>query len=100
MEVTSVPLTPTLDRVVLELLDKEDQTPGGVYIPDNAQSRQTRARVLAVGPGRYQDGWLEPIPVAVGDEVLIGRYSGNEVRIDAREYTIVRAEEILAVLRR
>jgi len=92
-------LKPLHDRIVVETAAKEEVTAGGIILPDSAQEKPQRGTVLAVGPGKRLDsGQLAPVDVKVGDVVLYGKYSGTEVTVGDKEYTILRAEEILAVV--
>jgi chaperonin GroES len=85
------------DRVVIEPLEAEEKTAGGIVLPDAAKEKPQRGRVVAVGPGRtLDDGTRAAVSVAKGDEVLFGKYSGNEVKIDGTEFKIMRENDILA----
>ncbi len=90
---------PLHDRVVVRALEVETLTSGGIVIPDNAQEKPTRGEVLAVGSGRTtQDGKVISMAVKVGDTVLFGKYAGTNVKIDGQELTILREEDIFAVV--
>ena len=90
-------LRPLDDRVVVEPLEAEEKTAGGILLPDTAREKPQRGRVVAVGPGRVNDdGKRQPLGVAVGDEVLYGRYAGNEVEVEGKEIKIMRESDILA----
>lgn len=92
-------LKPLQDRIVVEAAAKEEKTAGGIILPDTAQEKPQRGKVLAVGPGKRLDsGQIAPVDVKVGDFVLYGKYSGTEVTVDASDYVILRAEDILAVV--
>jgi chaperonin GroES len=92
-----VKLRPLDDRVVIEPLEAEEKTAGGIVLPDTAKEKPQRGRVVATGPGRVlDDGSRAAISVTKGDEVLFGKYSGNEVKIDGVEYKIMRENDILA----
>jgi chaperonin GroES len=94
---TKINIRPLDDRVVVETLDAEEQTPGGILLPDTAKQKPQRGRVIAVGPGKMRDsGERHPVAVAVGDEVLFGRYAGNDVEVNGKEIKIMRESEILA----
>ena len=71
---------------------------GGLYIPDTAKEKPMQGEIIAVGPGRYEDGKLVPMGVKVGDKVLYGKYSGTEVTIDAEQYLILRESDVLAIV--
>lgn len=89
---------PLGDRVLLIRRESEESV-GGILLPDNAKKKQETAQVVAVGPGKSdKNGALLPMPVKVGDLVLIEKYSGQEVSLDNQEYTIVRAEDIIAIV--
>jgi chaperonin GroES len=90
---------PLHDRVVIERVDAEAKTAGGVIIPDTAKEKPQQGNVIVVGPGgRDENGKLIPIDVKVGDRILFGKWSGTEVKIDAREYLIMNESDIMGVL--
>jgi chaperonin GroES len=90
---------PLHDRVVIERIDAEAKTPGGVIIPDTAKEKPQQGRVLSVGPGgRDESGKLIPIDLKVGDRVLFGKWSGTEVKIDDVEYLIMNESDVMGVL--
>jgi chaperonin GroES len=92
-------LKPLHDRVVVRTLDPEARSPGGIVIPDNVKEKPTTGEVLAVGPGRITaEGVNIPTTVKVGDRVLIGQLVGQKVKINGEEVTVLREEELLAVL--
>jgi len=92
-------IQPLADRVlVLRLDDAAEQKVGGIIIPDTAKEKPQEAEVVAVGPGRMEEGKRVGLEVKKGDKVLIGKYSGTEVKLDGEEHLILREEEILAVL--
>ncbi|MBN9500894.1 MAG: co-chaperone GroES [Armatimonadetes bacterium 55-13] len=92
-------LQPLHDRIVVEAAAKEEKTAGGIILPDTAQEKPLKGTVIATGPGKRLDsGKLAPIGVNVGDVVLYGKYSGTEVSVDGKDYIILRADDILAVL--
>ena len=92
-------IQPLHDRIILEAAAKEERTAGGIILPDTAQEKPQRGTVLAVGPGKRLDsGQLAPVDVKAGDTVLYGKYGGTEVKVDGKDYVILRAEDILAVL--
>ncbi len=92
-------IQPLADRVlVLRLDDEGEQKVGGIIIPDTAKEKPQEAKVVAVGPGRIDDGQRVALEVKKGDKVLIGKYSGTEVKLDGEEHLILREEEILAVI--
>jgi chaperonin GroES len=88
---------PLDDRVVVEPLEAEDKTSGGILLPDSAKQKPQRGRILAAGPGKLNDnGQRHALNVKVGDEVLYGKYSGAEVEVEGRELKILRETDILA----
>ena len=89
-------LKPLGDRVIVEVLEEEQTTVSGIVLPDTARRSRSARKVLAVGPGRYEDGDLVPLEVAVGDEVVFSKYGGTEVKVDGDEYLILRERDILA----
>ncbi len=92
-------LKPLQDRVVIEALDQEAKTAGGIIVPDTAQEKPMRGKVLVTGPGaRGEDGALIPMEVKKGDTVLYGKYSGTEVMIDDTEVLIMREGDIMGVI--
>lgn len=85
------------DRVVVQPLDAEETTAGGIVLPGSAQEKPQRGTVLAVGPGKLLDsGARAELSVAIGDEVIYGKYGGSDIEIDGEEYKILRESEILA----
>jgi chaperonin GroES len=88
---------PLDDRMVVEPLEAEEKTAGGILLPDTAKQKPQRGRVLAVGPGKLRDnGERATLNVVKGDEVLFGKYSGNDIEVDGREIKILRESDILA----
>lgn len=95
---TSVNVGPLADRVVVRSLEGNEQTRGGLFIPDTAKEKPQQGEILAVGPGRFDDGKRVPMEVKVGDKVLFGKYSGTEVVIDNEPLLILRESDVLAIL--
>ncbi len=92
-------LQPLHDRIIVEAAAKEEMSSGGIILPDTAQEKPQRGKVLAVGPGKRLDsGKLAPMDVKVGDTVLYGKYGGTEVTVGGKDYTILRQEDVLGVL--
>jgi chaperonin GroES len=90
---------PLHDRVVVERIDAEAKTAGGIIIPDTAKEKPQQGKVIAVGPGgRDESGKLIPIDIKAGDRVLFGKWSGTEVKIDGVEYLIMKESDIMGVL--
>ncbi|PHR98739.1 MAG: co-chaperone GroES [Blastopirellula sp.] len=85
------------DRVVVQPLDAEQTTAGGIVLPDSAQEKPQRGTILAVGPGRLLDsGKRAELSVSIGDEVIYGKYGGSDIEIDDEQYKILRESDILA----
>ncbi len=93
-------IKPLGDRVVLRALEREEKTSSGIVLPDTAKEKPQEAEVVAVGPGRYEDGKLVAVDVKVGDRVIFSKYAGTEVKYDGTEYLVVRESDILAVVER
>jgi chaperonin GroES len=93
-----ITIRPLEDRIVVQPLEAETTTASGLVLPDSAQEKPAEAVVLAVGPGRYENGTLVPMSVAVGDHVLHARYGGTEIKHQGQEYVIFPAREILAII--
>ena len=95
----SVNVRPLHDRVLIKRIEEEEQVRGGIIIPDTAKEKPQEAEVVAVGPGKLQDdGSRQPVDTSIGDRVLVGKYSGSEIKIDGNDYVILREDEILAVV--
>src|SRR5467141_4291659 len=90
---------PLHDRVVIERIDAEAKTAGGIIIPDTAQEKPQQGKVIAVGPGgRDESGKIIPIDLKKGDRILFGKWSGTEVKIDGVEYLIMKESDIMGVI--
>jgi len=89
---------PLHDRVLIKRIEEQETVRGGIIIPDTAKEKPQQAKVVAVGSGRVtDDGKTVPLEVRVGDYVLLGKYSGNDIKLDGVEYLIVREDEVLGV---
>jgi chaperonin GroES len=94
-------IRPLHDRIVIKRLETEAKTKGGIIIPDSAKEKPFECRVVAVGNGKLlKNGQLRPLDVKVGDTVLIGKYSGNEVKLDGEEHVLIREDDVLCILNR
>jgi chaperonin GroES len=92
-------LRPLNDRVLVKREEEETKTAGGILIPDNAKEKPVMATVIAVGNGKkLADGKVLPMDIKVGDKVLIGKYSGTEVKMEGVEHLILREDEVLGIL--
>jgi len=90
-------IRPLGERVVIEPLEKEEVTAGGIVLPEAAKEKQTRGQVVAVGPGkRLDDGTRAGVSLEVGDEVIFQKYGGTEITVAGTDYTIMRADDVLA----
>ncbi|HZU05528.1 MAG TPA: co-chaperone GroES [Chloroflexota bacterium] len=94
----AVKLRPLGDRVVVKPLPREEVTKSGIVLPDTAKEKPQEGEVLAVGPGRIDDGQRQPMDVKVGDRVLYAKYAGTEFKLDDEELLILSERDILAVL--
>ena len=92
-------LVPLGDRVVLKELKAEETTKSGIVLPGQAQEKPQQAEVIAVGPGKVEDGNEVKMEVAVGDQVIYSKYAGTNVKLEDEEYIIVKQDDILAVVK-
>jgi chaperonin GroES len=98
-EKVRVSLRPLGDRVLVRRLEAEETLKGGIILPDTAKKKQEQAEVIAIGTGKKdKSGKLIPMPVEIGDTILMDKYSGQDVTIDDAEYVIVRADDIIAII--
>jgi chaperonin GroES len=95
---SKVTIKPLEDRIVVQPLDAEQTTASGLVIPDTAKEKPQEGTVLAVGPGRFEDGQRLPLDVGVGDTVIYSKYGGTEVKYNGEEYLILSARDVLAVI--
>ena len=91
-------LEPLEDRIVVKPGEEEETTVSGIVIPDTAKEKPQEGEVIAVGPGRFEDGQRVPLDVKVGDKVIYSKYGGTEVKVQGEEYLILSARDVLAVL--
>jgi chaperonin GroES len=92
-------IRPLYDRILAKRLAGKDKTSGGLFIPDNAKEKPLEALVVSVGSGKIlENGKTQALSVKAGDKVLIGKYSGSEVKLDGEEHIILREDDILAIL--
>ena len=93
-------IQPLADRILVEPLEAEEKTAGGIVIPDTAKEKQQTGRVIAVGKGRInEEGKVMPLEVKVNDQVLFGRYTGTEVKVGGADYLIIKEDDILGIIR-
>jgi chaperonin GroES len=92
-------IRPLHDRVIVKRLEEERTSPGGIVIPDTAAEKPMQGKIVAVGKGKIlEDGKLRPLDVKVGDKILFGKYSGNEVKVDGEDLVVMREEDVMAVI--
>ncbi len=92
-------IRPLHDRIIVERLEEETKTAAGIIIPDSAKEKPQQGKVIAVGKGKMtEDGKVLPLDVKVGDKVLFGKYSGSDVKIDGKEYLMMREDDVLGVV--
>ncbi len=92
-------ITPLHDRVLVEPLDAEEKTAGGIIIPDTAQEKPMEGKIVAVGKGsRNDEGKVTPLDVEKGDRILYGKWSGTEVKVDGDDYLIMKESDIMGVI--
>ena len=92
-------IRPLHDRVIVKRMEEERTSPGGIVIPDSATEKPVKGEVLAVGNGKIaENGEVRPLDVKVGDQILFGKYSGTEVKVDGEELLVMREDDIMAVI--
>jgi len=92
-------IRPLHDRVLVRRMEDETVSAGGILIPDNAKEKPSRGEILAAGNGKHLDnGDVRPLEVKVGDKVLFGKYSGNEVKVDGEELLVMREDDIVGII--
>ena len=92
-------LRPLHDRVLVEPLDAEEKTAGGIIIPDTAQEKPMEGKIIATGSGaRGEDGKVVALDVKKGDRILYGKWSGNEVKVDGKDYLIMKESDIMGII--
>ena len=92
-------IRPLHDRVIIQRLEAETKSAGGIVIPDSAAEKPIRGKVVAVGKGKIlENGNVRALDIKVGDHILFGKYSGTEVKVDGEEYLVMREEDVMAVI--
>jgi len=92
-------LVPLEDRVVVKLIEQEEKTVSGIVLPDTAKEKPPKGKVMATGPGKYDDnGTLVPMPVSHGDVVVFAKYAGTEIKLDGEDYLVLRATDLIGIL--
>jgi chaperonin GroES len=97
---TKVAIRPLEDRIVVQAVEAETTTASGLVIPDTAKEKPQEGIVLAIGPGRFEDGQRVPLDVKEGDRVLYSKYGGTEVKYNGEEYLVLSARDVLAVIQK
>jgi chaperonin GroES len=93
-----VKIRPLQDRILIQRVEEEEKTAGGIIIPDSAKEKPQEGKVVAVGKGKVLDnGQIAPLEVAEGDRVLFGKYAGTDVTLDGEDYVILREDDVLAI---
>ena len=91
-------IRPLHDRVIIKRLEEERTSPGGIVIPDSATEKPIKGKVMAVGKGKIlENGEVRPLDVKVGDNILFGKYSGTEVKVEGDELVVIKEEDVIAV---
>jgi chaperonin GroES len=94
----AVKIRPLHDRVIVKRIEEEEKTKGGIIIPDTAKEKPQEGRVVAVGPGKHEDGKLVSLDVKQGDKILFGKYAGTEIKLNGEEHLILREDDILGII--
>jgi len=95
---TKVAIKPLEDRIVVQAVEAETTTASGIVIPDTAKEKPQEGEVLAVGPGRFEDGQRLPLDIKVGDKIIYSKYGGTEVKYNGDEYLVLSARDVLAIV--
>jgi chaperonin GroES len=94
----AIKLRPLSDRVVVKRIEEETTTKSGIIIPDTAKEKPQEGKIIAVGPGKTEDGKTIKLDVKKGDRILFGKYAGSEIKLDGEEHIIMREDDILGVI--
>jgi chaperonin GroES len=94
----SIRIRPLHDRVIVRRIEEEEKTKGGLIIPDTAKEKPQEGKVIAVGPGKQEDGKVISLGIKAGDKILFGKYSGTEIKLDGEDHLILREDDILGVI--
>lgn len=98
MEGTSMKVRPLGDKVLVEVLEAEEKTKGGIILPDTAKEEKTEGKVISIGSGKVlESGKVQPVEVKKGDRVIFGKYAGDEILIDGKKHKVLKESEILAI---
>ena len=91
-------IRPLHDRVIVKRTEEIEKTKAGIIIPDTAKEKPQEGKVVAAGPGRFEEGKVIPLDVKAGDKILFGKYSGTEMKLDGEDHLILREDDILGVI--
>lgn len=91
-------IKPLHDRVIVKRLAEDEKTKGGIIIPDSAKETPAEGKVIAVGPGKKEDGKIVPLDVKVNDRIIFSKYAGNEIKIEGEEFLIMKEDDILGIV--
>ena len=91
-------IKPIRDNILIEPIKKEDKTVSGILLPENSQDKQEQGKIIAIGPGKKEEGKIVPLEVKVGDVVVFTQYGPNEIKVDGKKYLIAKESDILAIL--
>ncbi len=89
---------PLHDRVIVQRIEEEEKSKGGIIIPDTAKEKPQEGRVTAAGPGRHEDGKIIPLDVKAGDRIIFSKYAGTEIKLNGEEHLIMREDDILGII--
>ena len=94
----AIKIRPLHDRVIVQRLEEEEKTKGGIIIPDTAKEKPQEGKVIAVGQGKHDDGKVVPLDVKAGDRILFGKYAGTEIKLGGEDHLILREDDILGII--
>jgi chaperonin GroES len=97
MEATHMKIKPLGDKILVEVLEAEEKTKGGIIVPDTAKEEKTEGKVISAGPGKWlETGKIQPLEVKAGDRIIFGKYAGDEIIIDGRKHKVLKESDVLA----
>ena len=94
----AIKIRPLHDRVIVQRIEEEGKTKGGIIIPDTAKEKPQEGKVIAVGQGKHDDGKVVPLDVKAGDRILFGKYAGTEIKLGGEDHLILREDDILGII--
>ncbi|MEE9143869.1 MAG: co-chaperone GroES [Candidatus Binatia bacterium] len=94
----AIKIRPLHDRVIVQRIEEEEKTKGGIIIPDTAKEKPQEGKVIAVGQGKHDDGKVVPLDVKAGDRILFGKYAGTEIKLGGEDHLILREDDILGII--